>query len=106
MSTNLSRRELLLAGATGAAALASGPAGAETKREVATKMHLGIVTYNVAKSWDLDTILHHCKEAGIEGVEFRTTHAHGVEPSLTAEQRAAVKTKLSASGLLQTSLGS
>jgi sugar phosphate isomerase/epimerase len=69
-------------------------------------MHLGIVTYNVAKSWDLETILHHCKEAGIEGVEFRTTHAHGVEPAIDASRRNEIKEKCAAAGLLQTSLGS
>ena len=44
-----------------------------------TRFHLGLVTYNVAKDWDLDTILRLVREAGLEGVEFRTTHAHGVE---------------------------
>jgi hydroxypyruvate isomerase len=64
------------------------------------------VTYNVAKDWDLDTILRVCREAGLEGIEFRTTHAHGVERTLTPAQRAEVRKKCADAGLLQTSLGS
>ncbi len=64
------------------------------------------MTYNVAKEWDLDTILRLCREAGFEGVEFRTTHAHGVERTLTAAERAEVRRKYRDAGLRQTSLGS
>jgi sugar phosphate isomerase/epimerase len=69
-------------------------------------MHLGIVTYNVARDWDLETILRVCREADIEGVEFRTTHAHGIEPGLDAAKRAEVRRRLADSGLKQVSLGS
>lgn len=111
MASNMSRRQLILTGATGLAGAAvlttdEKHALAGAIREGLPKMHLGIVTYNVAKSWDLDTILKNCKDAGIEGVEFRTTHAHGVEPTLSADRRKEIKAKLAASGLLQTSLGS
>ena len=47
-------------------------------------MHLGLVTYNLAKDWDLATIIQNCQESGFEGVELRTTHAHGVEVELSA----------------------
>jgi len=63
------------------------------------------VTYNVAKDWDLDTILRVCREAGLEGVELRTTHAHGVERSLAQDERDSVRKKCQDGGLLQTSLG-
>lgn len=69
-------------------------------------MHLGMVTYNVAKDWDLDTLLRLLKESGWEGVEFRTTHAHGVEPSLSAEARRTVRAKCADAGMRQVSLGS
>jgi sugar phosphate isomerase/epimerase len=59
----------------------------------------------VAKDWDLDTLLRLCREAGFEGVEFRTTHAHGVERTLGAAERRDVRTKCADAGLLQTSLG-
>jgi sugar phosphate isomerase/epimerase len=68
-------------------------------------LHLGLVTYNVAKEWDLDTILRLLQETGFEGVEFRTTHAHGVERTLTADERARVKEKCAAAGLKQVSVG-
>ena len=52
----------------------------------------------MAKDWDLDTILRNCREAGVEGVEFRTTHAHGVERTLSAAERAAVRQKCADAG--------
>jgi sugar phosphate isomerase/epimerase len=64
------------------------------------------VTYNVAKEWDLDTILRLCREARFEGVEFRTTHAHGVERTLSPDERKDVRKKCADAGMLQTSLGS
>ena len=67
--------------------------------------HLGLVTYNVAKEWDLDTILGLLPAAGFEGVEFRSTHAHGVEISLSPAERAEVRRKCAAAGLKQVSLG-
>src|SRR3954469_25380574 len=41
---------------------------------------LGIVTYNIAATWDIPTILRVCRSVGLSPVELRTTHAHGVEP--------------------------
>src|SRR5678815_3726396 len=55
------------------------------------KMKLGTVTYNIAKDWDVPTIIKNCTEAKFQGVELRTGHAHKVELSLTKEQRAEVK---------------
>ncbi len=54
-------------------------------------MKLGLVTYNMAKDWDVKTLIANCKAAGFQGVELRTTHAHGVEPTLSAAQRAEVR---------------
>ena len=62
-------------------------------------MKLGLVTYNLAPKWDVPTLIKNCKAAGFEGVEFRTTHAHGVEPSLTPEQRQEVKKRCADGGL-------
>ena len=67
--------------------------------------HLGLVTYNVAKEWDLDTILRLLPEAGFEGIELRSTHAHGVEISLGPDERAEVRRKCAAAGMKQVSLG-
>lgn len=67
---------------------------------------LGMVTYNVAAQWDLPTILKVCKSVGIAAVECRTTHKHGVEPTLGADQRAEVKKKFEDSGVVFWGCGS
>ena len=45
-------------------------------------MKLGLVTYNIGRNWDIETIIEKLEAAGFEAVELRTTHKHGVEPSL------------------------
>ena len=57
------------------------------------------MTYNIAKDWDLPTILKVCTTIGLAAVELRTTHKHGVEPFLNAEQRADVKKRFADSGV-------
>ena len=53
--------------------------------------HLGLVTYNLAVDWDIETIIKNCAKTGFEGVELRTTHKHGVEPPISSSRRAEVK---------------
>ncbi len=67
---------------------------------------LGLVTYNLAKDWDIPTIIKNCEATGFEAVELRTTHKHGVEPASTKEQRAEVKKRFSDSKVRLLSLGS
>jgi len=50
-------------------------------------MQLGLVTYNLAKDWDLPTLISRCEETGFAAVELRTTHAHGVEPGMSEEAK-------------------
>jgi len=69
-------------------------------------MKVGIVTYNIAKDWDVDTIIKMCESTGMQGVELRTTHAHGVEVTLNAEERKAVKQKFADSNVELVGLGS
>jgi len=88
-----------------AGALALTPLALEAT-EAKRKFKLGLVTYNVAANWDLPTIIENCRQAEIEGVEFRTTHKHGVEPSLTADQRRDVKKRCADGGLIIWGLGS
>lgn len=66
---------------------------------------LGLVTYNLAKDWDVETIIKNCEETGFEGVELRTTHKHGVEVTLDKSQRAEIKQRFSASRVRLMSLG-
>jgi tRNA/tmRNA/rRNA uracil-C5-methylase (TrmA/RlmC/RlmD family) len=64
-------------------------------------MKLGTVTYNLAMDWDIPTIIQNCTEAKFEGVELRTTHKHGVEVTLTKEQRAEVKKRFGRAKLMR-----
>jgi sugar phosphate isomerase/epimerase len=70
------------------------------------RMRLGLVTYNLAKDWDIETIIKHCQEAQFEGVELRTTHAHKVEVDLTQAQREAVRKRFADSDVQLMGLGS
>ncbi|MBT4976893.1 MAG: sugar phosphate isomerase/epimerase [Gemmatimonadetes bacterium] len=69
-------------------------------------MKLGIVTYNIGKDWDLDTLIANCEETGFDGVELRTTHAHGVEVELSAAERTAVRKRFGDSKVEIVGLGS
>ncbi len=116
MGEPINRRTLLGRSASAViAASALVPAGAATaaeeKQEVIPskpqrKFKLGLVTYNLAPDWDLPTIIERCRAAKFAGVEFRTTHKHGVEPSLSKEQRQEVKKRCADGGLEIWGLGS
>ena len=54
-------------------------------------LKLGTVTYEIAKDWDVPTIITNLAEVGMEAVELRTTHKHGVEISLAPAARAEVR---------------
>lgn len=69
-------------------------------------MKLGAVTYNVLKDWDLETVITKLEQAGFEAVELRTTHAHGVEPSLSPQERARVRARFEKSRVRLLSYGS
>lgn len=69
-------------------------------------MRLGLVTYNLAAKWDLETLIHNCEETGFEGVELRATHAHGVEPSLSKAERERIKKRFKDTEVQLVQLGS
>lgn len=69
-------------------------------------LRLGLVTYNMAKDWDIPTLIRHCSETRFAGVELRTTHAHGVEVSLSPDQRAEVRKRFEDSPVELMGLGS
>ena len=84
---------------------------AETPRQTSfishpPKMKLGTVTYNIAKDWDIATIIKNCTETKFQGVELRTSHTHGVEVTLNKEQREAVKKRFQDSEVELMGLGS
>jgi sugar phosphate isomerase/epimerase len=69
-------------------------------------MQLGLVTYNWGKDWDLPTLIKNCQQTGFRGVELRSTHKHGVEPSLSSAERAEVAKRFSDSMVELVGLGS
>jgi len=68
-------------------------------------VRLGLITYNLAKDWTIDTILKNCAETRFEGVELRTTHAHGVESKLSKDDRDRVRKRFMDSPVDLVSLG-
>jgi len=69
-------------------------------------LQLGIVTYEIAKNWDLDTLFKRLEALKIPGVELRTGHKHGVEVGLSPEQRAEVRKRFEDSPVELAGLGS
>jgi sugar phosphate isomerase/epimerase len=67
---------------------------------------LGIVTYNIARDWDLDTIFKKLEALGYEGVELRTTHAHKVEVDLGKARREEIRKRFEDSVVQIAGLGS
>jgi len=84
----------------------AGKAGETPTGRTAPGFKLGLVTYELAKDWDIETIIRNCEATGFEAVELRTTHRHGVEPSLAKGQRAEVRKKFEGSRVRLLSLGS
>lgn len=68
-------------------------------------LKLGIVTYNIAKDWDLPTLIKTLADLKYDAVELRTTHKHGVEISLTPEARADVRRRFADSPVKLGGLG-
>ena len=105
MSGEFTRRELLKSSAAVAATSAfvsscqssakSTGAGGQTDKP----LKLGLMSYTLAKDWDIDTIIKNCTETGFEHVELRTTHAHGVEVTMSKEQRQTVRKRFEDAGL-------
>jgi sugar phosphate isomerase/epimerase len=60
----------------------------------------------IASQWDVPTIINKCADLGYEGVELRTTHAHGVELSLSAQERQEVKARFADAPVVLWGLGS
>lgn len=106
MNTNKSRRDFLqksVVASLGLSLTAPFMANAFGKE---SKMKLGLVTYQWGKDWDLPTLIANCEKTGLLGVELRTEHAHGVETSLTAGQRADVKKRFADSSVTCIGYGS
>jgi len=100
----MDRRQFLAGAATGLA-VDIRPLQATEKTTPLPRFHLGAVTYNTLKDFDVETIIRVLEGAGFEGVELRTTHKHGVEPSLGAEERTRVRRRFEKSRIRLVSYG-
>ena len=113
MSGELTRRNLLRSSAAVAATSvfasscqseakpAAQPAAAAAPTVIAPSkpLKLGLMSYTLAKDWDIDTIIKNCTQTGFEHIELRTTHAHGVEVTISKEQRQTVRKRFEDAGL-------
>jgi len=80
--------------------LQAGPTG-----KPGSKIQFGLVTYQLAETWDLPTLISNCEKTKVLGVELRNTHAHGVEPTLNDQQRRDVKKRFEDSPVKLLGLG-
>jgi sugar phosphate isomerase/epimerase len=93
MKNELSRRQFIQKSLGAGVALAFLKDLPELIMSAPKGMKLGLVTYMWGADWDLPTLLANCEKTGFLGVELRVQHAHKVETSLTAAERAEVKKK-------------
>jgi len=108
---NTSRRQFFGYASTGLGmGLLNWESGAAADLPIATPpkgpLKLGLVTYNLAKDWDIPTLLKNCTDAQFDGVELRTTHNHKVEVNLSAAERSEVRKRFADSTVQLMGLGS
>ena len=102
------QRRRFLAGLAAVPALGSVSLSAEAPRPAQAAgrgLKLGAVTYNIAKDWDIPTIIKYLSAAQFEAVELRTTHKHGVEIALSPAARAEVRKQFEGSAVRIGGLG-
>lgn len=104
--TYLTRRELLTCTTAGMVAGMLHTSFGRAQEPKGGEIQFGLVTYQWAKDWDLPTLIANCEKTNVLGVELRTTHKHGVEPSLNDEQRTEVRKRFENSRVQCVGLGS
>jgi sugar phosphate isomerase/epimerase len=105
--SDLNRRNFLHGTAAAlAAAVMFRPARTAAAEKKGAGIQYGLVTYQWGKDWDLPTLIANCAKTNVLGVELRTTHKHGVEPSLNDAQRAEVRKRFEDSPVKFLGIGS
>ena len=106
--TNITRRDYLMGTAAISATALTSNLCARPKNRVlpGNNIQYGLVTYMWGAKWDLETLITNCEQARCYGVELRTTHSHGVEPSLNDEQRRDVVKRFADSPVTMVGIGS
>lgn len=84
------RRDILKASAA-AGGLAVLPNLVSAATAAGPSMSFGLVTYLWGNDMDLPTLITACEKSGLRGVELRTQHKHGVEPSLSKKERSEIR---------------
>lgn len=74
--------------------------------QAAGLLRFGIVTYLWGRDLELGQLLDICRKSKVGGVELRTTHAHGIEPSLSKSERADARLRIEDSGVELVGIGS
>jgi sugar phosphate isomerase/epimerase len=87
----MKRRDFLSTVAALPAVAAIPPAQSERPSAARPPLKLGTVTYLIAKDWDVPAIIKNLTDVGMDAVELRTTHKHGVEISLPPAARVEVR---------------
>jgi len=82
------------------------PMAVSANTHVGGGMKFGLVTFLWGKDMDLPSLIEACEQSGMLGVELRTEHAHGVEPTLSAHQRNEVKKRFADSPVTLVGYGS
>ena len=112
MKKSPSRRKFIQATALGMATFGTGITTVSaveakpSKKKKLPPLKLGLMTYNLGKEWDIDTIIKNCSETGWLHAELRTTHKHGVEVTLSKQERSEVKKRFEDSPMEAISLAS
>lgn len=92
---DFTRRDFIATGtAAGLGIVAAGSLSSCSKpapQKPGSGMKFGLVTYLWGKDWDLPALIENCENTNYLGIELRTQHAHGVEPTLSAAERTEVK---------------
>jgi sugar phosphate isomerase/epimerase len=103
----INRRSFLRsAAAMGALPLAGSFARLASAEETRSDIRFGLVTYLWGKDLALPELIRGCEQAGMLGVELRTEHRHGVEPTLSKAERAEVRKRFADSPVTLVGYGS
>lgn len=104
--TAVNRRLVLRSGLAAGTLLAAPRLGIASRQQRGEQMQFGLVTYLWGKDLNLTELIGVCEQAGIRGVELRTEHKHGVEPSLDKRQRAEIRKRFEDSNVTLVGYGS
>lgn len=75
------------------------------RRQPRVRINFGMVTYLWGKDWDISTLIDNLTAAGVNGVELRVDHAHGVTPDLSRNIRREIRKKFKNSNVEVVGIG-